>query len=139
MNPLIYSLPQQHLSRQALTDSFPMHVPFVPNSFPITVFWCFMGVEKRCIGNKWVKIGQFFLSYIPWKSSYINSFSTNIPLLYLMETSENRRFSVFRGYISGTLVENGLTMISCNHRHISQTISFILFQTGNSLFHGNLS
>ena len=38
--------------------------PFVPNSpflYPLktsenlTVFWCFQGVEKECIGNKWVK------------------------------------------------------------------------------------
>ena len=39
--------------------------PFVPNapllyhlktSENLTVFWCFQGVEKECIGNKWVKI-----------------------------------------------------------------------------------
>ena len=29
-------------------------------------------------------------------------------LLYLLKTSENRRFSVLRGYRSGTLAENGL-------------------------------
>ena len=38
--------------------------PFVPNAsffYPLktsenlTVFWCFQGVEKGCIGNKWVK------------------------------------------------------------------------------------
>ena len=83
MNPLIYSLPLQHLSRQALTDLFPMHVPFVPNSFPITAFWCFMGVEKGCIGNKWVKIGQFFsvvysvkiLIYLP----IFHQYSTSLP------------------------------------------------------------
>ena len=39
----------------------------------------------------------------------INSFSTNTPLLYLLKTSKNRRFSdVFRGYRSGALIENGL-------------------------------
>ena len=41
---------------------------------------------------------------------HINPFSTNVPLLYPLKTSENRRFSnVFRGYRSGTLVENGLS------------------------------
>ena len=36
----------------------------------------------------------------------INSFSTNVPLLYSLKTSENRRFSdVFGGYRSETLVE----------------------------------
>ena len=38
-----------------------------------------------------------------------NPFSTNVPLLYSLKTSENGRLSdVFRGYRSGTLVENGL-------------------------------
>ena len=39
----------------------------------------------------------------------VNPFSTNIPLLYPLKTSENVQFSdVLRGYRSGTLVENGL-------------------------------
>ena len=38
-----------------------------------------------------------------------NSFSTNVPLLYPLKISENRRFSdAFRGYRKGTLVKNGL-------------------------------
>ena len=38
-----------------------------------------------------------------------NPVSTNAPLLHSLKTSENLRFcDVFRGYISGTLVENGL-------------------------------
>ena len=41
--------------------------------------------------------------------NFLNSFSTNVPLLYPLKTSENWRFfDVFRGYRSGTLVENGL-------------------------------
>ena len=41
-----------------------------------------------------------------------NPFSTNVPLLYPPQTSENLRFSdVFRGYRSGTLVENGLKRV----------------------------
>ena len=37
-------------------------------------------------------------------------FSTNVSLLYPLETSENFRFSdVLRRYRSGTLVENGLS------------------------------
>ena len=42
---------------------------------------------------------------------YINPFSTNVPLPYLLKTSENRRFYVFRGYRSGTSVENGLIVV----------------------------
>ena len=39
----------------------------------------------------------------------INSYSTNVILLYPLKTSENLRFSdIFRKYISRTLVENGL-------------------------------
>ena len=39
----------------------------------------------------------------------LNAFSTNISLLYPLQTSENRSFSdVFRGYRSRALVENGL-------------------------------
>ena len=46
---------------------------------------------------------------IPISSSNINLFSTNVQLLYSLKTSENRRFfDVFRGYRSGTLVENEL-------------------------------
>ena len=40
---------------------------------------------------------------------WINPYSTNVPLLYLLKTLENLRFSdVFRGYRSETLVENRL-------------------------------
>ena len=39
----------------------------------------------------------------------VNPFSTNIPFLYPLKASENLWFSnIFRGYKSGTLVENGL-------------------------------
>ena len=38
---------------------------------------------------------------------HINPFPTNVPLLYLLTTSENRDFSdVFRGYRNGTFDEN---------------------------------
>ena len=42
--------------------------PFVPNAlfiYPqdLTVFWCFQGLEKGCIGNEWVKINQFKSSH----------------------------------------------------------------------------
>ena len=42
------------------------------------------------------------------KNSNINPFPANVPLLYPLKTSENRRFSdVSRGYRSATLVKNG--------------------------------
>ena len=42
-------------------------------------------------------------------TSQLNTFSTNVPLLYPLKTSENLWFSdAFRRYRSGTLVENAL-------------------------------
>ena len=47
----------------------------------------------------------------------INPFSTHAPLLYPLKTSENRRFSdLFRGYRSGTWVENGLMKLCKDFR-----------------------
>ena len=48
------------------------------------------------------------------KKNILNTFSTNAPLLYPLKTPENLQFSdVFRGYRSGTLVENGLIFKKC--------------------------
>ena len=52
---------------------------------------------------------KFFGSYIELSWINFNSFSTNVTLLYLLKTSEKRRFYVFRGYRSGNLFKNGLT------------------------------
>ena len=58
-----------------------------------------------CIRSAW-KLSRCFLFTF---SSSFKSFSTNVPLLYPLKTSENLWFSnVSRGYRSGTLVENGL-------------------------------
>ena len=44
-----------------------------------------------------------------------NPFSTNVQFLYPLKIPENRWFSIFRGYRSGTLVENGFNVpIVCN-------------------------
>ena len=92
------------------------------------IFMCF-DVGLKCINqnhckslldskeNTWWKVLQIFYNFLIhiWISHtasiffYLNPFSTNLPLLYSLKTSKNRRFSdVFRGYRSGTLVENGL-------------------------------
>ena len=53
---------------------------------------------------------------VQWTKCDINPFSTNVPRLYPLKTSENLRLSdVFRGYRSRTLVENG----SKNHNKIN--------------------
>ena len=46
--------------------------------------------------------------YCHFSEFCFNPFSTSVPLLYPLKTSENLQFSVFRGHKSGTLVENGL-------------------------------
>ena len=59
--------------------------------------------EKQAV---WISIWLFpkTMALQQW-----NPFPTNVLLLYPLKTSKNRRFSVvFRGYRSGTLVENGL-------------------------------
>ena len=51
------------LSKSALSGEWKHLNPFLPNTpflYPLKtsenrmVFWCFQGVEKRCIGNEWV-------------------------------------------------------------------------------------
>ena len=43
--------------------------------------------------------------------AFFNPFSTNVPHLYPVKTSENQKFSdVFSRYKSETLVENGLVL-----------------------------
>ena len=70
--------------------------PFVPNAtffYPLktsenlTVFWCFQGVEKGCIGNKWVTVNVTFsvlTLFSPWYFNLVFAFSFCIFLNYLM-------------------------------------------------------
>ena len=70
----------------------------------------------------------FFEKNYRWHifSNGFNPFSTNVPLLYPLKTSENIRFSdVFRGYRSGTLVENGLNSICPFDHHLWVVTIFI--------------
>ena len=63
-----------------------------------------------------LNVSKFLNCELIWK---LNQFSTNVPLLYSLKTSKNPRFSdVFRGYRSGTLVENRLVDI-LNHRALT--------------------
>ena len=78
--------------------------PFVPNAsflYPLkteenlTVFWCFQGVEKGCIGNEWV-----------------NPFLANAPIIYLSKTSKSLWSSdIFRGFKIEKLVTDGLSLL----------------------------
>ena len=79
-----------------LTYSFPMHP---------SVFWCFQGVEKGCIGNEWVKliheealnlplvvvgVNHWFLSIPPPETSVILGFSDGFRDFWKRSTVWNR-------------------------------------------------
>ena len=80
--------------------------------------------DTRIFVNVWLLTYWFKASYCILEDSsfnncndpteiHFNPFSTNVPLLYPLKTSENLWFSdVFKGYRSGTLVENGLINFS---------------------------
>ena len=74
----------------------------------LTVFWCFQGVEKGCIGNEWVKLlltkwllkasntfertSEVYLDTSTCSAIFyqcINPFAPNVPFLYPLKTSEN--------------------------------------------------
>ena len=69
--PFFFALSFLTITQSLLTHLFPMH-PLNPlrTSESLTVFWCFRGVEKGCIGNKWVntilyiRIMLFLLFYL---------------------------------------------------------------------------
>ena len=67
-------------------------------------------------------------------------FSTNVPLLYSRKKSEKRKFSdVFRGYRSGTVVENGLSHLKFLQLHlwlICVKLSRVLLVIFSLIFHG---
>ena len=72
------------------------------------------------IGGKFRSMSNFYdETFLQNLKTTFNPFSTNVPLLYLLKTSENFQFSdVFRGYRSGTLVENGLKTINCFRKKV---------------------
>ena len=77
----------------------------------------------NALGIQVVSNKPFFIATSIQFKNNIKPFSTNVPLLYPLETSQNLRFSdVFRGYRSETLVKNGLFRTFIKHskkKHIS--------------------
>ena len=61
-----------------------------------------------------------------YTSALLNPFSTNVPLLYPLKTSENLRWfsDVFRGYRSWTLTENGLNSQSAG---VTNNVVLVVF------------
>ena len=48
----------------------------------LIVFWCFQGVEKGCIGNKWVKLSVYIQILYFCNSSFLNSFVCELKLFF---------------------------------------------------------
>ena len=82
---------------------YPYFNPFVPNApflYPLKtsenlkVFWCFQGVEKGCIGNKWV---NFFLKIAPPKSRRLpwGNWSQKYLKLKFSDRVKVSRFEIF--------------------------------------------
>ena len=57
-----------------LTHLFPMH----PFSTHLTVFWCFQGVEKGCIGNKWLNLDSVLNKQRKVRVLYFQWFRNNM-------------------------------------------------------------
>ena len=77
--------------------------PFVPSApflYPlkslgnVKVFWCFQGVEKGCIGNKWVKITTFCKKN--WTINFQNLCMCTVDVLILAHS----RSSIVIGHIN---------------------------------------
>ena len=65
------------ITKDSLTHSFPMH-PF-PTPWKCKVFWCFQRVEKRCIGNEWVKTKTSM--HLVWCSMFSLNFGLALDFL----------------------------------------------------------
>ena len=67
-----------------------------------------------------------------WTDNLINPFSTNVPLLYPLETSEKVAFWCYRRYRSGALVEDGLSFARESYNEYDSKL--ILFDLPFCLF-----
>ena len=89
-----------------------------------TVFWCFQGVEKKCIGNKWVsswKIVLIYFCYIIWSRQKVFKsckFSLNtVRWLEVLCTFNSRHMS--RGF--------DLIAFVCNVKRLAIVFLFVSF------------
>ena len=61
----------------------------------------------------------------------ITPFSTDVPLLYTLTTTENWKFCVFRGYRNGTLVKNISTKVVKHSQHFDKNAQYCSEMTGS--------
>ena len=84
------------------------------------------------------KSQTYYQTTILLSKLFINPFSTNVPLLCPLKTSENRGFSdVFREYRSGALIENRFLLSKQQRfRHVSCRQNFELNFVFSGRIHG---
>ena len=76
------------------------------------IIWCTpnRSIEGIWLPLTWTSVGKVTCLWLQYFC--VNPFSTNVSLLHPLKTLENLEFSdVFKGYRSGTLIENGLWLI----------------------------
>ena len=83
--------------RALLTYSFLMN-PFILSPYG---FWCFQGVEKGRIGNKWVKKGNFHPSVLLYLSSVWYIFTRLFPMHPFSTSWKYKKILRFSGVFRG--------------------------------------
>ena len=108
---MFYVILRNLLSEAYLTHSLPMHPFSTPwkHQKNLTVFWCFHGVEKWCIGNEWVKTmstiygGTIFVTISTeniWKGpNYASSFKSFVVQKKIESRYRNQQISNFESNV----------------------------------------
>ena len=103
--------------------------PFVSNApllYPLktsenlTLFWCFHGIEKGCIGNKWVKvksstIAKFLLYSVSdtERFRFIYHFCINASLEEVLKLAVERRWCGMNCFLQWLTIQSGLSWDDC--------------------------
>ena len=102
---------KQRLSQEIFASFCNKFNPFVPNApflYPektsenLTVFWCFWGVGKRCIGNKWVNFAplmNYNTKAIIWRILFIKNDSNK---KILIDKRYDEPLSIHSGFVGVT-------------------------------------
>ena len=96
-------------SWKGFIDSFVPNAPFLyplKTSENLTVFWCFQGVGKECIGSKWVKTDKkmwifcmhkhmLILPTLLWWNYFVDIFYYFFPLIQFRSNSNTKKSASF--------------------------------------------
>ena len=105
------------IPKETWTHLFPMH-PF-STPFFYMVFWCFQGVEKGCIGNKWVKKSWYRTQYFPCHILYSLAFLW----LFLFMTNLH--------YITNSLSQRTFICSSSTIETLGKGTKYVQFKVNN--------